>query len=87
MAEKSIQLEEISGLLNIRKVEPNLEKTSVRVMQVHGSIWAQDVANKGGEGKEGICQRSCKKKKKNDLMGHLSSAEMNAIVDRKDMQP
>ena len=33
MAEKSIQLEEIPGLLSIKKVKPNLVKTSVRVVK------------------------------------------------------
>ena len=38
MVEKSIELLEISGLLTMKRVKPNLEKTSVKVMQVHSGV-------------------------------------------------
>jgi len=47
MAERSIQLEEIPGLLTIKKVKPNEEKkatTTTRVTQVHGLTGGKDVA-------------------------------------------
>ena len=43
--EKSIQLDEIPGLLTVKKIKPNLEKTSTRITQVHGSMRAKDVAS------------------------------------------
>lgn len=45
MAERNIQIEEIPGLLTVKKVKPNMEKTSTRVTQVHGSMRAKDVAS------------------------------------------
>ena len=42
--EKSIELEEIPGLMVTKKVKPNLEKVSTRVTQIHGSMRAKDVA-------------------------------------------
>ena len=49
VAERSIQLEEIPGLLTIKKVKPNEEKKATpttRVTQVHGSMRAKDIAAK-----------------------------------------
>ena len=45
--EKSLQLEEIPGLLTVQKVKPKqLTKSSTRVIQVpHGSMEAKDVIN------------------------------------------
>ena len=42
--EKSIEFEEIPGLMVTKKVKPNLEKVSTRVTQMHGSMRAKDVA-------------------------------------------
>lgn len=47
MAEKSLQIKEIPGLLTITKVKPNQEKTSTTcVTQLHGSTCAKDVSEK-----------------------------------------
>ena len=46
MSQKSLQLEEIPGLLTIKKVKLNQEKKLVRLMQVHGSMRAKDVVSK-----------------------------------------
>ena len=52
MSERSIQLEEIPGLLTIKK------EKHTRVTQVHGSMWANVAAKaKSKESKE---QRACK---------------------------
>ena len=68
MAERSIQLEEVPGLLTIKKVKPNLQKTSTRVTQVHGSMRAKDVAAKVKDIKEQkqrkvLAKEDAKKKK------------------------
>ena len=55
MAEKSLQLDDVPGLLTIKKVTPNPDKASTgttRVTQVHGSMRAKDVASKVKEIKE-----------------------------------
>ena len=52
MSERSLQLEEIPGLLTIKKVKPTLERTSTRITQVHGSMRAKDIAGKVKEIKE-----------------------------------
>ena len=46
MSQKSLQLEEIPGLLTIKKVKLNQEKKLVRLIQVHGSMRAKDVVSK-----------------------------------------
>ena len=46
MSQKSLQLEEIPGLLTIEKVKLNQEKKLVRLIQVHGSMRAKDVVSK-----------------------------------------
>ena len=46
LSERFINLEEIPDLLTVKKVKPNLEKTSVRVTQVHGSMRVQDIITK-----------------------------------------
>lgn len=44
--EKSLKLEEIPGLLTVKKVKPKqLTKSSLRVTQVHGSMEGKDVIN------------------------------------------
>ena len=43
LSEKSIQLEEIPGLLTVQKVKPKLSKTTTRVTQVHGSMKGKNV--------------------------------------------
>ena len=45
-SQKSLQLEEIPGLLTIKKVKLNQEKKLVRLMQVHGSMRTKDVVSK-----------------------------------------
>jgi hypothetical protein len=45
MVERNVKLEEIQGLLTVKKVKPNIEKASTRVTQVHGSMRARDVAS------------------------------------------
>ena len=52
LSERSIQLEEVPGLLTIKKAKPTLEKSSVRVTQVHGSMRVKDVVSKVREIKE-----------------------------------
>ena len=46
MSQKSLQLEEIPGLLTIKKVKLNQEKKLVRLIQEHGSMRAKDVVSK-----------------------------------------
>ena len=41
--EKSLNLEDIPGLLTIEKVKPKLSKETTRVTQVHGSMHGQDI--------------------------------------------
>uniref|UniRef100_A0A7M5XKL4 Uncharacterized protein n=1 Tax=Clytia hemisphaerica TaxID=252671 RepID=A0A7M5XKL4_9CNID len=45
LGEKSIALEEVPGLLSIKKFKPATEKKSVRVTNVYGSMRAKDVAS------------------------------------------
>ena len=45
MVERNVKLEEIQGLLTVKKVKPNMEKASTRVTQVHGSMRARDAAS------------------------------------------
>ena len=68
-----------------------MEKTPARVTKVHGSMQAQEVATKVKEIKEEEKRRDLpeklQKRRKNISSRHLLSAEMNVIVDRKDVQP
>ncbi|XP_065641158.1 uncharacterized protein LOC124813955 [Hydra vulgaris] len=43
LSEKSIQLEEIPGLLTVQKVKPKISKITTRVTQVHGSMKGKNV--------------------------------------------
>jgi len=43
LSEKSIQLEEIPGLLTVQKVKPKMTKVTTRVTQVHGSMKGKNV--------------------------------------------
>ncbi|XP_065672342.1 uncharacterized protein LOC136090155 [Hydra vulgaris] len=43
LSEKSIQLEEIPGLLTVQKVKPKVSKLTTRVTQVHGSMKGKNV--------------------------------------------
>ena len=43
LSEKSLQLEEIPGLLTVQRVKPKLSKKSTRVTQVHGSMTGKNV--------------------------------------------
>ncbi|XP_047127882.1 uncharacterized protein LOC124808783 [Hydra vulgaris] len=43
LSEKSIQLEEIPGLLTVQKVKPKISKLTTRVTQVHGSMKGKNV--------------------------------------------
>ena len=45
LSEKSIALDEVPGLLSVRKVKPADEKKSVRVTNVYGSMRAKDKAS------------------------------------------
>ena len=62
----------LSSQVWLSRVKSNLEKTSIRVTQVHGSMQAQDVATKVKEIKEEkekeLTREAAKKKKKNDLL-------------------
>lgn len=61
----------LSSQVWLSRVKSNLEKTSIRVTQVHGSMQAQDVATKVKEikeEKEKELTREAAKKKKNDLL-------------------
>ena len=80
----------LSSQVWLSRVKSNLEKTSIRVTQVHGSMQAQDVATKVKEikeEKEKELAREAAKKKKKIYLRHLTSAEMNVIVNRKDVWP
>ena len=68
MSEKSLQLEEIPGLLTFKKVKPNLTKNSVRVTQVHGSMRAKDVASKVCRRNKNAKRSSHLKKKKEEMV-------------------
>ena len=43
LSEKSLQLEEIPGLLSVQKIKPKLSKKTTRVTQVHGSMTGKNV--------------------------------------------
>lgn len=81
----------LSSQVWLSRVKSNLEKTSIRVTQVHGSMQAQDVATKVKEIKEEkekeLAREAAKKKRKMIYLRHLTSAEMNVIVNRKDVWP
>ena len=66
MSERSIQLEEIPGLLTIQKVKPKLSKTKTRVTQVHGSMKGKnvtDLVKSIKEKKENLAKEKEEKKK------------------------
>ena len=67
-----------------------MEKTPARVTKVHGSMQAQEVATKVKEIKEEEKRRDLPEKlqkRRKNILRYLLSAEMNVIVDRKDVQP
>ena len=67
-----------------------MEKTPARVTKVHSSMQAQEVATKVKEIKEEEKKRDLPEKlqkRRKNILRHLLSAEMNVIVDRKDVQP
>ena len=67
-----------------------MEKTPARVTKVHGSMQAQEVAIKVKEIKEEEKRRDLPEKlqkRRKNISRYLLSAEMNVIVDRKDVQP
>ena len=67
-----------------------MEKTPARVTKVHGSMQAQEVATKVKEIKEEEKRRDLPEKlqkRRKNISRYLLSAEMNVIVDRKDVQP
>ena len=67
-----------------------MEKTPARVTKIHGSMQAQEVATKVKEIKEEEKRRDLPEKlqkRRKNISRYLLSAEMNVIVDRKDVQP
>lgn len=69
LSEKSIALDEVPGLLSVRKVKPAAKKKSVRVTNVNGSMRAKDKAS----------QVKVIKKKKTDAEKAISSLSSNNL--------
>ena len=87
MAERSIQLEEIPGLLTVKKVKSNEEKkaaATTRVTQVHGSMRAKDVAAKVKEIKEEKQKKQTEKeeakKKREEIRETFIKCKLNVLV-------
>ena len=80
MAERNIVLEEIPGLLTVKKVKPDMEKASTRVTQVHGSMRAKDVASlvediKEQKEKKAQAKEETRKKKEEEKEAFLKCKE------------
>ncbi|XP_047127097.1 uncharacterized protein LOC124808061 [Hydra vulgaris] len=85
--EKSIQLEEILGLMVTKKVKPKLSKDMTRVTQVHGSMTANNVLTVA-ESIKRIKEKKLKEKedaekKKRKLKNFLLNVCFNVIVETK----